>query len=655
MDETINNTVVNYLRLTSALQIKQANSGHPGVCLGAAPIMYSIFKNAVLNPKDPNFFNRDRIVFSAGHASALIYACLNLFGFDVSKNDLKNFRQINSVTTGHPEVNVAPGIDVSTGPLGQGVANAVGFALAEEYLRGKFAKGNLSPVNHYTYCFTGDGCLMEGVAQEAISIAGNLKLSKLIMLYDKNDITIEGDLSLANREDTKAKFLACNWEVLEVQNGNSVKDIDDAIKYAKANSTKPTLIIVKTKIGYGSDLVGSNKVHGKPLNDNQVNILRQNLNYFVPDWQTPQEVQSEIDNNLKLKQQEINKYNEQLQEYKNKFPTLFNQFVERDNYYNADLSAFVLEQDQNSFDGREETHLLLNKIGEMMPNLIGGCADVAPSTKMFLDNSSYFSYLNREGRNIPYGIREHAMGAISNGISLHGGAMAYCSTFFAFANYLTPAIRMSALMKAPVLYLFTHDSISVGEDGPTHQSTEQIATLRCMPDIYVYRPSGRNETLAGFQLFFNKKQPLAMVLPRQKTGFVKTDFIGALKGGYIVSSQKNNTITIVATGSEVELAIKAQEILKQDNILANVVSMPCVELFEQQDEEYKQKIIDKTRTVFCVEASTDNVWYKYATNEKTILKLNSFGMSGKAEDVCKRLGFTPENLANKIKDYINQK
>lgn len=648
----INNLTSNYLRVTSALQIKTANSGHPGVCLGAAPIVFSIYKNALVNSKNPNFLNRDRVVFSAGHASALIYSCLNLFGFDISTDDLKNFRQIHSITSGHPEVNVAPGVDVSTGPLGQGIANAVGLAIAEEFLRNKFEKGSLKPIDHYTYCFTGDGCLMEGVAQEAISIAGNLKLNKLIMLYDKNDITIEGELNLANREDVKAKFTACGWNVLEVLNGNSVADIDDAILKAK-QSTKPTVIIVKTKIGFGSDLVGSNKVHGKPLNEDQINILRQNLNYFVPDWKIPEDVVNYV-NQLNLqKNEQLKNYELVLDEYKRKFPNLYKEFVELNNYFNVDLSSLASDEIEDGFDGREEGHKVLNLVGEMIPNLIGGCADVAPSTKMFLKNTEYFSYLNKNGRNIPYGIREHSMGSISNGISLHSGIISYCSTFFAFANYMTPAIRMSALMKNPVLYLFTHDSISVGEDGPTHQSTEQIATLRSMPDIYVTRPTGRNEILAAFQLFFNKKMPVAILLPRQKLNYVKNNFNNSFNGAYFISKNKNSQATVIATGSEVSLVLEAQKILKEKNININVVNMFCVELFEEQDKKYKQEIINKNNPVFCVEASTDNIWFKYATSEDTIIKLNSFGLSGKAEQVCSHFGFTPEAVAEKIEKYLS--
>ena len=648
----LNNLASNYLRLTSVLQINSANSGHPGVCLGAAPIAFSIYKNALVDNNNPNFFNRDRIVFSAGHASALVYSTLHLFGFNVTLENLKNFRQLNSITSGHPEVDVVPGVDVTTGPLGQGVANAVGFAIAEEYLRNKYQKDNFKPVDHYTYCFTGDGCLMEGVAQEAISIAGNLKLNKLIMLYDKNDITIDGNLSLANTEDTKAKFIACNWNVLEVEDGNDFNSIDSAIQKAKISS-KPTLIMVKTKIGYGSDLVGSCKVHGKPLNTEQINILRQNLNYTVPDWEIPNELKNYIAQLNLQKKTQISEYEKMLSEYAKKYPELYKDFQLNCSWQKIDLSKLVVPTVNEIFDGREEGHKVLNEVATLVPNLIGGCADVASSTKCIVKDSPYFTSENRTGRNIPYGIREHAMAAISNGISLHKGTISFCSTFFAFANYLTPAVRLSALMNNPVLYLFTHDSISVGEDGPTHQSTEQIATLRSMPGVYVCRPAGRNEIVATYQTFFNEKLPIAVLLPRQQINVVNDSFDLALKGAYVISKTTNSVATIVATGSEVSLSISAQKLLQEKGINVDVVSMPCVEIFEKQTKEYKNSIINKTKPVFCVEASTDNIWYKFATDENTIVKLNSFGLSGKPEAVLNHFGFTAKAVAEKIENYLN--
>lgn len=649
----IENEISNYLRVNSALMINKANSGHPGVCLGAAPIVYSIYKNAFVNPKKPNFINRDRVVFSAGHASALIYSCLHLFDFDISLQDLQKFRQINSITTGHPEAHLTPGVDDSTGPLGQGIANAVGFAIAEAYLNARFKKDNFSPINHYTYCFTGDGCLMEGVAQEAISIAGNLKLNKLIMLYDRNNITIEGDLSISNGENTKQKFLACNWNVLEVEDGNKITDIDKAISNAK-KSDKPTIIIINTKIGYGCELVGSHKVHGKPLNEEQIKNLRQNIGYSVPDWEISKEVKSHINKLLKQKETEYNNYLNSLKEYEKKYLKEYNEFLQLINEQTFDITKIVsLPEKTDKFDGREEMHLILNALAKFTPNIIGGCADVGPSTKANI-LGEYFTANNRLGKNIPYGIREHAMGAISNGIALHSGLKSFCSTYFCFANYLTPAIRISAMSGLPVLYLMTHDSVAVGEDGPTHQSIEQIATLRSMPCIYVMRPSGREELLTAYNTFLNCKKPVAIVLPRQVTGYVNNDFEGSKKGGYILENPQNYHCTIIATGSEVPLIVNAQQTLKNYGINAKIVSMPCVEIFEEQSREYKNSVVDKTKPVFCVEASSDNIWYRYVTSNETLININCFGLSGKSEEVYNYFGFNVENVVNKVVSFFKK-
>lgn len=645
----------NYLRLTSVLQINKANSGHPGVCLGGAPIAFSIYKNAFVLPNNPDFINRDRVVFSAGHASALVYSVLNLFNYDISLNDLKNFRQLGSITSGHPETKIAPGVDVSTGPLGQGIANAVGFAIAEKYLHHTYKKDNFSPIDHYTYCFTGDGCLMEGVAQEAISLAGNLKLNKLILLYDCNNITIEGKLDIANTEKVKNKFLACNWNVLQVKDGNDVSKIDKAICKAK-KSDKPTIIIVKTQIGYGSSMVNSSKVHGKPLDTKQIDILRQNLGYFVPDWETPMQVKVYVEQLLEQKERQYKEYLKNLEKYKLNYSKEYKAFQKSLKDTQIDLSILAnAKSDKKPFDGRQQLHDVLNYIATKVPNLIGGCADVSPSTKANIDSSNYFSHKNPTGKNIGFGIREHSMAAISNGISLHGGLNAFCSTFFAFANYMTPAIRMAALMESPVLYLFTHDSILVGEDGPTHQSIEQIATLRCMPGVYVCRPTGRKELLQSFDLYFKSKKPTAILIGRQPTDYIEDNFDLSQKGAYTLVDYKDFDATIIATGSEVSLAVNTSKALFDMGIKIKVVSAPCLELFEEQTSSYKNRVVDKSKPVFCLEASSDNIWFKYATSEKTILKLNSFGASGKAEDVYSKFGFSVKNLVKIVKNFISKK
>ena len=532
---------------------------------------------------------------------------------------------------------------------------AMYLAIAEKYLHHTFKRGDFSPIDHYTYCFSGDGCLMEGVAQEAISLAGNLNLNKLILLYDCNNITIEGQLNITNSEKVANKFKACNWNVLQVKDGNNVSQIDKAIKKAK-KSDKPTIIIVKTQIGFGSSMANSSKVHGKPLDSKQIDILRQNLNYFVPDWQIPMQAKVYIDEILEEKNKAYQCYLKKMQQYKENYPKAYKLFKSCTKETSIDLSAFANgKYEKKNFDGRQQLHDILNLISAKVPNLIGGCADVAPSTRANIDASGYFSSKNPLGKNIAFGIREHAMAAICNAISLHGGLNVFCSTFFAFANYMTPAIRMSALMQAPVLYLFTHDSILVGEDGPTHQSIEQIATLRAMPDVYVCRPCGRQELLQSFNMFFANKKPTAILIARQPTDFTQDDFSGAQKGAYTLIDYKDFDATLVATGSEVSLAVSASKALFELGYKVKVVSAPCLEIFEEQSTLYKTKIIDKSKPVFCVEASSDNVWFKYATNEKNVLKLNSFGASGPAEEVYNHFGFSVKNLVKIVKNNLTKR
>ena len=640
------NIVTNYLRYTACLEIERANSGHPGIALSGAPIIYSIFKNMFFNAKDSRFINKDRVVFSAGHASALIYACMNLFGFDISTDDLKNFRQIKSKTTGHPEVQLA-GIDASTGPLGEGIGMAVGFAIAESYLNETLKVDNFSPINHYTFCFCGDGCLMEGVAQEAITIAGNLKLNKIILLYDKNDITIEGELGISNKEDIKQKFLACNWNVLEVDDGNNVGEIDKKIGQAKL-SDKPTIIICKTQIGFGSDLAGKNTVHGKPLSRQQLEILRNNLNYFVPDWEIPQQVKNEIKILTDKNQKEYDKQVKLIENFKNKCPQKYAQLT--GHYCNFDLSKMVSKTQEDKCDLRKFGHKVINNLWDS--DLIGGSADLAPSTMLYFENCRYFDADNRQNRNIGYGIREHAMGAISNGISLHGAVRGFCSTFLCFANFLTPSIRLSALMSTPVLYYFTHDSIATGEDGPTHQSIEQIATLRAMPDINVYRPCGKNEMLAGFDNDLTGSRPVVLAVARQVLPSVPDDYKKAKKGGYVIKDYDDYDLTIVASGSDVCACYQVSTLLEKNNVKARVVSMPCVEVFEQQTKRYQNSILDASKPIICVESSGDNIWYKFATSNQNVIKLNTFGLSGKGEDVVDYLGFSAKKLYKKILNLL---
>ena len=644
----MNETLVNYLRVTSCLEIEKAGSGHPGVCLDGAPIAFSIFKNAVVDCNNPYWQNRDRIVFSAGHASALLYACLNLFGYDIKTEDLQSFRQLGSKCKGHPEVDVC-GVDATTGPLGQGVGMAVGMAVAEEYLRAKFSHGNLSPIDHYTYCFVGDGDLMEGVAQEAISFAGTQKLSRLILLYDKNDITIEGSTKFSNRENVKQKFVAMGWNVLEVEDGNSVEDIDFAILQAK-KSDKPTIIVVKTKIGFGSELEGDASVHGKPLNKSQIEVLRKNIGYFVPDWALNNEQKEEVKVLLSDKQNKINEYNQNIDEYKRKFPQDFLEYQNLISSQSVELSTLLKDDEENMFDGRKVLGNVLNKVYQMVP-MLSLCADLTPSTKTNIIGSGRFCPEDRLGQNIMLGIREHAMGAVCNGIVL-SGLRAVCSTFMSFANYMTPAIRLSAMMNIPALYVFTHDSILVGEDGPTHQPVEQIATLRAMPNLNVFRPCGKEELFASLQLHLSSTTPSAVLISRSAVEGVKDDFAKALRGGYIISDNKNYVATLVSTGTEVSLCQKAGKLPEKKGIAVRIVTMPCVEVFEKQSKAYKNNVLDSSKPIIFVEASSDNIWHKYSQREEYVFGLKTFGESGKQEDVRKALGFEENHLAKYIEKVL---
>ena len=649
----IENEIVNYLRVTSVLEIERANSGHPGICLGSAPIAYSIFKSANIFPSQPQHINRDRIVFSAGHASALYYALLNLFGYDVSVDELNNFRKFGSRTAGHPERNLIDGIDATTGPLGQGIAMSVGMAIAESYLHNHFMANKYSPVDHYTYCLVGDGCLMEGVSQEAISLAGTLKLNKLIVLYDKNDITIEGSTNISNKENVEAKFRAQNWNVINVKDANDLKFIDRAISKAKL-SDKPTLIICKSIIGYGSDLAGQNSVHGKPLSKEQIESLKRKLDYTIPDFEKPAFVQDFIQDLTEKKNKLLEKYSQNFDLYCAKNPDLAKEFKRYLSSIKLNLSKYVEDKNEDTFDFRSFGHYALNLVASKLGNLIGGSADLSPSTKASIDGSDYFSSSNRGGKNIVFGIREHAMGAIANGIYMHGGLQPFCSTFLSFENYMTPALRMSALMNNRVLYYFTHDSIAVGEDGPTHQPIEQIATLRAMPNMLVFRPCGPKEMLASLQFFYDNERPMSLLIPRQKIKiYPQESFDEAMFGGYILSDAKDYNATIVSCGSEIALALDVSQKLQEVGIPVRVVSMPCTQLFDGQPKTYQNKILNNKKPIFCIEASSDNIWYKYATKPEYVFNLRQFGVSGDYRQVYKHFGLDADTVFKILKKRLH--
>ncbi len=645
----INQKCINTARVLASEMINRAGSGHTGIALGSAPILYALFKDHY-NFYSNKYINRDRLVLSAGHASALYYAYLHMFGFDVSMEDLKNFRQIGSKTPGHPEVGSTDGVEVSTGPLGQGVANAVGLAIAQKSLAERFNVQKFNIIDNYTYCFVGDGCLMEGVAQEAVSLAGNLKLNKLIVLYDCNEITIDGKLEISNTENCKRKFKAMGWNVITVWNGNNYSCITKAISKAKKSKIKPTIIIFKTHIGYGSIYEGSNKIHGKPLSLEEIDRLKQNLE-IEGDFKIDEDVKEYCLRAHRRAKVEYYKWEKQVILYKNTHPDLCQQFFDFFSRPKLNLQKLCKGKLTDNLSMRESGHIVLNQIAKNVSSYMGGTADVSSSTLAYIDDGGDFSSQNYRGRNIHYGVREHASGAISNGISLYAGAMVFCSTFLSFSNYEIPAIRMSALMNLPVQYIFTHDSIIVGEDGPTHQPIEQLAQLRAIPNFTVYRPADQNELTAVFNTSYENRKPCAIVVAKQVLPLIESSFDGATCGAYVLREDENSKIIIFASGSEVHLALKAKDILNKENINVTIVSVPSIEIFESQPEKYKKSILKpEIQKRFCVEASSDYKWLKVFGGK--FFGIDTFGYSGKGKDVLKKLNYLPKDLAKFIKNNI---
>lgn len=642
---------VNAVRVLAVDEIEKANSGHPGLPLGASPIACELFSDFLsFNPENPNFFNRDRFILSAGHGSAMLYALLHLFGYDISIEDLKQFRQVGSITSGHPERGTAPGVEITTGPLGQGIANAVGMAIAEKHLAAQYNRDGFDIVDHYTYALCGDGCMQEGIEYEAASLAGTLKLNKLIVLYDKNNITIEGNTDLAFTEDVGARHKAQGWNVLYVKDGNDLSVLKKTIAKAKKQTEKPTLIICKTLIGYGSPLQGSEKTHGAPLGAENIKKLKENLGWTLPDFEIPEDLKEQRKKYIRKGKAIEKKWNTLFNEYAKAYPELAKQFKDAvDGYYNI-ANAFDSLEFTKSEATRSTGSTVLNKLADAIPSLFGGSADLGPSNKTVMKNRSYFSAENPEGSNVHFGIREHAMAAACNGIAAHGGLLPYCSTFFVFSDYMKNAVRLSAMMHLRVIYIFTHDSIGVGEDGPTHQPIEQFAALRSIPDLQVIRPADGTETVYAYRSAVEYNGPTAIILSRQNLPQQSGSDEKALKGAYVSSGCANTAeCLLIACGSELDLCIKAQTLLKEEHsINAAVISMPSMEIFERQTEEYKQTVIpDSIKARVCVEAGSSMPWYKYAGDNGQIIAIDRFGESGKAEQLFVNFGFSPENVCEK--------
>ena len=660
MSNNIENMSVNAIRVLAADAVQQANSGHPGLPLGAAAIGYELWANHMNhNPKNPNWENRDRFILSGGHGSTLLYSLLHLFGYGLTLDDIKNFRQWGSKTPGHPEYGVTTGVEASTGPLGAGMAMAVGMAMAEAHLAAKFNKEGYPVVDHYTYVLGGDGCMMEGINYEAFSLAGTLKLNKLIVLYDSNRISIEGNTDIAFTEDVPARFRAMGFKVLEVKDGNNPAEIGRAIEEAKANKEGPSFIKINTKIGFGSPKEGSADVHGAPLGVDNVISMKKNLGwpseepFFVPD---------EVYENYKAKAENLGKkeeeWNKLFKEYCEKFPemkALWDDFKDE-----AKAEKLLDDEDFWSYEDKADatrnlSGKVLNKLAAKLPTLFGGSADLAPSNKSYLNGAGDYSAENYGGRNVHFGVRELAMTGIGNGLVLHG-LKAYVSTFFVFSDYVKPMARLASLMEIPLTFILTHDSIGVGEDGPTHEPIEQLAEFRAMPNFNVFRPADATETIAAwYSAVTSKETPTALVLTRQNLPQLAGSSKEALKGGYVAadSSKETPDAIIIASGSEVSLSIEAKEALAKEGIDVRVVSMPCMDIFEKQPSEYKEKILPKSvRARVAVEALSEFGWGKYVGLDGKTVCLDRFGASAPADVLFKKFGFTVENVVKTVKEVV---
>ncbi|GAE33964.1 transketolase [Halalkalibacter akibai] len=653
---SIEQEAVNSIRTLSIDMVEKANSGHPGMPMGAAPMAYELWMNHMKhNPSNPNFFDRDRFVLSAGHGSALLYSLLHLTGYDLSLDDLKNFRQWGSKTPGHPEFGHTPGVEATTGPLGQGIATAVGMAMAEAHLAATYNKDKFDLVNHYTYAICGDGDLMEGISAEAISMAGHMGLGKLIVLYDSNDISLDGELHMSFSENVGQRLQACGWHYLKVDDGTNLLDISQAIQKAKAAENRPTLIEVRTVIGYGSpNKSGKSASHGSPLGKEEASLTKESYQWKHESFEIPEDIYQHFNQVKEKGQKEESEWYQKLNEYKKRYPELAEQFElairnELPGGWDKDLPVYKI--DSPKMATRQSSGLAINAIAKNLPTVFGGSADLAGSNNTTLKGLSIFSKDHYQGRNIWFGVREHAMGAALNGLALHGGVRPYAGTFFVFSDYLRPSIRLAALMKQPVVYVFTHDSIAVGEDGPTHEPVEQLPSLRAIPGLTVIRPADANETTEAYRYAFEQRnEPVAMVLTRQALpvleGTVELAREGVRKGAYVVSdSEEEADVILLASGSEVSLAVEAKKELVQKGIAVRIVSMPSWELFEQQSDEYKESVLPTAiKARVAIEMAYPLGWERYIGDEGKLIAVTDFGASGTGEKVVSEYGFTTENV-----------
>ena len=655
---------INALRFLSIDAVQKANSGHPGMPMGMAEIATTLWsKHLNHNPLNPNWFNRDRFVLSNGHGSMLLYSLLHLSGYDLSIDDIKDFRQLKSKTPGHPEYDIRTGVETTTGPLGQGIANAVGMAISEKILSAEFNKGDINPIDHFTYVFLGDGCLMEGISHEACSFAGTHKLGKLICFYDQNGISIDGEIENWFTDDSMKRFESYGWHTISVD-GHNVEEINQAILEAKDESEKPSMIFCRTTIGFGSpNKSGTADVHGSPLGEEEIEKTRKALEWNFPAFKVPKDVY-EFWNSKETGRLKNTKWDDLINNYNEKYPNEGLELKRRiegrlpegfqktyDNFLND------CNTDNSPMATRKASKVCLDFFVKTLPELIGGSADLTPSNNTFSNSSSTFSNENPSGNHINYGVREFGMSAIMNGMVLHGGIRPYGATFLVFTDYARNAVRLSALMGLPNIFVYTHDSVALGEDGPTHQPIEHMVTLRSTPNLNNWRPADLVETAAAWKnAVSSKKTPTCLIFSRQGTSSInrtKEQLEEVDKGGYLLRSNENPNITIIASGSEVQLALDAEEELKKESIQANIVSMPSLDVFLSQDRDFQNKVINPKKPVLVIECAHPNSWYKILNRSDKVIGIETFGESAPGNELLEHFGFNIENVINTAKSLLN--
>ncbi|WP_257350512.1 transketolase [Pseudalkalibacillus decolorationis] len=665
MSTSIEQLSINTIRTLSIDSVEKANSGHPGMPMGAAPMAYTLWsKHMNHNPSNPEWFNRDRFVLSAGHGSMLLYSLLHLYGYDVSMDDLKSFRQWGSKTPGHPEYGHTSGVEATTGPLGQGIAMSVGMAMAERHLAATYNREELDVIDHYTFSICGDGDLMEGVSAEAASLAGHLRLGRLVVLYDSNDISLDGELHMSFSESVEDRFKAYGWEVIFVEEGTDIDTLDKAIAQAKANTEQPTLIEVKTVIGHGSpNKSGKSASHGSPLGLDEVKMTKESYKWtFEEDFHVPAEVRDHFNELREAGANKEQQWNELFDTYQNKYPELAQQLQtamqgELPEGWDKELPTYKAGEDKLAT--RASSGEALNAIANRVPQFFGGSADLAGSNKTMMKDKGTFSRNDYSGRNIWFGVREFAMAAALNGMALHGGLKVFGGTFFVFSDYLRPAMRLSALMGMPVTYVLTHDSIAVGEDGPTHEPVEQLSSLRAMHNLGIIRPADGTEAVAAWKIALESEtKPTALVLTRQGVPTLEgSSEEGVRKGAYVVSPVEEGPADamLLATGSEVSLAVEAKSELEKEEIHVSVVSMPSWDRFEEQPQDYRESVLPKAiNKRLAIEMGSSHGWHKYVGDNGDILAIDRFGASAPGDTVVKEYGFTVENVVAKVKALLNK-